>query len=103
MSRGRGNGEGSIYPVKDGYRGYIWCTNPAGERYRKYVKAKTYEDTRTAWLKLRDAANRDLSPQMCQAWQISFPTGWKRSYGPISHPRHARNTSCFLACTSFPT
>ena len=57
MSRRR-NGEGSIYPVKDGYRGYVWCTNPAGERYRKYVKGKTYEDTRAAWLKLRDAASR---------------------------------------------
>jgi hypothetical protein len=54
----RRNGEGSIYPVKDGYRGYVWCANPAGERYRKYVKGKTYEDTRVAWLKLRDAAGR---------------------------------------------
>ena len=53
MSR-RHNGEGSIYPVKDGYRGYVWCTNPAGERYRKYVKGKTYEETQAAWLKLRD-------------------------------------------------
>ena len=42
MSR-RHNGEGSIYPVKDGYRGYVWCTNPGGTRYRKYVKGKTYE------------------------------------------------------------
>lgn len=56
--RGRGNGEGSIYPVKGGYRGYVWCTNPAGERYRKYVKGKTYDDARRAWLKLRDEANR---------------------------------------------
>ena len=44
MSR-RHNGEGSIYPVKDGYRGYVWCTNPDGTRYRKYVKGKTYEAT----------------------------------------------------------
>ena len=57
MSR-RHNGEGSIYPVKDGYRGYVWCTNPAGDRYRKYVKGKTYEDTQAAWLKLRDQASR---------------------------------------------
>jgi integrase len=54
----RHNGEGSIYPVKGGYRGYVWCTNPAGERYRKYVKGKTYEATQQAWLKLRDEANR---------------------------------------------
>ncbi len=57
MSR-RHNGEGSIYPVKGGYRGYVWCTNPAGGRYRKYVKGKTYEDTQAAWLKLRDTASR---------------------------------------------
>jgi integrase len=59
MSR-RHNGEGSIYPVKDGYRGYVWCTNPAGQRYRKYVKGKTYEDTQAAWLKLRAEASRSV-------------------------------------------
>jgi hypothetical protein len=63
MTRRR-NGEGSIYPVKDshgqvtGYRGYVWCTKPGGERYRKYVKGKTYEVTRRAWFKLRDEASR---------------------------------------------
>jgi hypothetical protein len=63
MSRRR-NGEGSIYPIKDnrgqvtGYRGYVWCTKPDGERYRKYVKGKTYEATRRAWFKLRDDASR---------------------------------------------
>src|SRR6185312_6008552 len=57
MSRRR-NGEGSIYPVKDGYRGYVWCTNPDGTRYRKYVKGKTYEAARRAWFKLRDEASR---------------------------------------------
>jgi integrase len=54
----RHNGEGSIYPVKGGYRGYVWCTNSAGERYRKYVKRTTYEDAQKAWLRLRDAAAR---------------------------------------------
>jgi integrase len=57
MSR-RHNGEGSIYPVKGGYRAYVWCTSPAGKRYRKYVKGKTYDDTQQAWMKLRDEANR---------------------------------------------
>jgi integrase len=55
MSRRR-NGEGSIYPVPGGYRGYVWCTSPGGERYRKYVKGKTYEAARRAWFKLRDEA-----------------------------------------------
>ena len=57
MSR-RHNGEGSIYPVKDGYRGYVWCSRPDGTRYRKYVKAKTYEEAQHAWLKLKDEARR---------------------------------------------
>jgi integrase len=57
MSR-RHNGEGSIYPVKGGYRGYVWCTNPVGERYRKYIQRKDYEIAHKEWLKLRDEATR---------------------------------------------
>ena len=57
MSR-RHNGEGSIYPVKDGYRGYVWCTNPAGEPYRKYVQRKKFEDAQEEWFKLREQAKR---------------------------------------------
>ena len=55
MSRRR-NGEGSIYSVPGGYRGYAWCTRPDGTRYRKYVQGKTYEATRRAWFRLRDEA-----------------------------------------------
>jgi integrase len=58
MSR-RHNGEGSIYPVKGGYRGYVWCTNPAGERYRDYTKVyERYDDAQAAWFKLRDEASK---------------------------------------------
>ena len=70
MSRRR-SGEGSIYPV-NGYRGYVWCTSPAGKRYRKYVKGKTYEDARAAWLKLRDAASRGPVSQMRQPWKVYY-------------------------------
>src|SRR5689334_13173717 len=57
MSR-RHNGEGSIYPVTNGYRGYVWCTRPDGTRYRKYVKGKTYAQTQAGWMKLRESASR---------------------------------------------
>ncbi len=50
--RKRGNGEGSIYPVDGGYRGYVWVTGTDGIRRRKYVKGRTYEETREAWLAL---------------------------------------------------
>ena len=75
MSR-RHNGEGSIYPVKDGYRGYVWCTNAAGERYRKYVKGKTYDETQAAWLKLRDQASRGpVASDVPSLVNSFFPTG----------------------------
>lgn len=54
----RHNGEGSIYPAGSGYRGYVWCTGPDGERYRKYVSGKTYDQAQQAWFKLRDQARR---------------------------------------------
>ena len=54
----RHNGEGSIYPAGNGYRGYVWCTGPDGERYRKYVSGKTFEEAQQAWFKLRDQSRR---------------------------------------------
>jgi hypothetical protein len=66
----RHNGEGSIYPVKDGYRGYVWCTNSAGERYRKYVKGKSYEETQAAWFKLRA---RSWATTALPVFQVSAP------------------------------
>jgi integrase len=55
-SRGRGNGEGSLYPVPGGWRGYVWVTGPDAIRRRKYVKATTYAEAKEAWLKLRSKA-----------------------------------------------
>lgn len=41
MAGKRHNGEGSIYPWRNGYRGYTWVTKPNGERARKFVAAQT--------------------------------------------------------------
>ena len=41
MSRARANGEGSIYPYRNGFAAYAWVTTPAGTRQRKYVYGKT--------------------------------------------------------------
>src|SRR5215208_5203292 len=49
MSRKRGNGEGSIYPVKDksgrviGYRGSYWIHTAEGSK-RRYLSGKKRED-----------------------------------------------------------
>lgn len=54
--RGRANGEGSIYPYKNGYAAYTWVTTPEGTRRRKYVYGKTREEVHGKWLKLQTAA-----------------------------------------------
>ena len=75
MSR-RHNGEGSIYPVRGGYRGYVWCTSPAGGRYRKYVKGKTYEDTQAGLAQAPGYGKPGTGCVRCaEAWRNSFSTG----------------------------
>jgi hypothetical protein len=36
-TRTRANGEGSIFPYRNGYAAYAWVTTPGGARKRKYV------------------------------------------------------------------
>lgn len=58
MSGKRGNGEGSIYPYKNGYAAYVWVTKPDGKRARKYVYGKTREEVHEKWLDLHSAAKK---------------------------------------------
>jgi hypothetical protein len=55
-TRARANGEGSIYPYKNGYAAYAWVTTPNGFRRRKYVYGKTREDVHDKWIKLQQQA-----------------------------------------------
>ena len=60
--RGRANGEGSIYPYRNGYAAYVWVTTPDGERDRKYVYGQTREIVHDKWLKLQAEAARKPVP-----------------------------------------
>lgn len=51
-SRNRANGEGSIYPYKNGWAAYAWVTTPNGAKTRKYVYGETREEVHARWLKL---------------------------------------------------
>ena len=56
MSGKRGNGEGSIYPYRNGFAAYAWVTTPEGKRKRKYVYGKTRErSTRSGSSSTREA------------------------------------------------
>ncbi|MFF6808137.1 hypothetical protein [Streptomyces sp. NPDC012616] len=58
MSGKRGNGEGSIYPYRNGYAAYAWVTTPEGNRKRKYVYGPTRKDVHEKWLKLHNEAKK---------------------------------------------
>ncbi|MFI6566883.1 tyrosine recombinase XerC [Streptomyces sp. NPDC050534] len=52
MSGKRGNGEGSIYPYKNGFAAYVWVDTLDGKRKRKYVYGKTRDEVHDKWIKL---------------------------------------------------
>ncbi|MES5819104.1 site-specific integrase [Streptomyces sp. RG80] len=58
MSGKRGNGEGSIYPYKNGFAAYVWVTKPDGKRARKYAYGKTREEVHDKWLNLHAEAKK---------------------------------------------
>nr|WP_019355184.1 site-specific integrase [Streptomyces sp. AA1529] len=59
MSGKRGNGEGSIYPYRNGgFAAYVWVTTPDGKRKRKYVYGKTRPEVHEKWLKLHNEAKK---------------------------------------------
>jgi hypothetical protein len=58
-ARSRANGEGSIFPYRNGgYAAYAWITTPAGTRKRKYVYGRTREDVHEKWIQLQGRARQ---------------------------------------------
>jgi len=60
--RGRGSGEGSIYPYRNGYAAYVWVTTPKSDAARKYVYGKTREIVHDKWIKLQAKADEAPVP-----------------------------------------
>ncbi|MEV1290031.1 site-specific integrase [Micromonospora sp. NPDC049679] len=57
-SRTRANGEGSIFPYRNGFAAYVWVTKPDGKRTRKYVYGKTRDVVHDKWIKLHTLAKQ---------------------------------------------
>jgi hypothetical protein len=60
MSGKRANGEGSIYPYRNGYAAYVWVDTPSGKRQRKYVYGKSREEVHEKWIRLHTEARKGL-------------------------------------------
>lgn len=56
--RNRANGEGSIYPYRNGFAAYVWVTKPNGKKARKYVYGKTRDEVHDKWVKLQTKARK---------------------------------------------
>lgn len=73
----RHNGEGSIYPYRNGYAAHVWITTPEGRRQRKSVYGKTREEVHRKWLLLHEQARRGpvapRSPALAE-----YLDGWLR-------------------------
>ena len=54
--RARANGEGSIFPYRNGFAAYVWVEKPDGKRGRKWVYGKTREEVHDKWIKLHGQA-----------------------------------------------
>jgi len=54
----RANGEGSIFPYRNGFAAYVWITTPSGKRQRKYVYGRTREIVHSRWVELTRKAAR---------------------------------------------
>lgn len=59
-ARSRANGEGSIFPYRNGFAAYVWVTTPSGKRTRKYVYGKTRDIVHGKWLDLHRQAREGV-------------------------------------------
>lgn len=60
--RTRHNGDGSIYPHRNGFAAYAWVTTPSGRRQRKYVYGQSREVVYEKWIALTHQAARGAVP-----------------------------------------
>ena len=77
--RTRANGEGSIFPYKNGHAAYVWVNKPDGTRTRKYVYGKTREDVHAKWIDSTRRRRTDRSRTRPALSRRTSTTGYVRS------------------------
>ena len=103
MTRGRqrANGEGSIFPYRNGYAAYVWVTTPDGKRRRKWVYGKTRQDVHGKWLKLHEATRRGSVPTSTPTL-AEYMTYWLRevvvppAYAPLTCATYETLTRLYI-------
>ena len=81
--RVRANGEGSIFPYRNGFAAYVWVTKPDGKRTRKYVYGKTREAVHDKWIKLHQQAKAEIiQPNRAPLTYATYETFVRRYIAP---------------------
>ncbi|MGY6023773.1 site-specific integrase [Streptomyces spinosirectus] len=101
MSGKRANGEGSIYPYKNGFAAYVWVTTPDGGRKRKYVYGKTREETHKKWIRLHGEASKGPVQTRHRSVQ-AFLSYWldsivKPNLAPLSYVSYEGSVRLYIA------
>ena len=91
----RHNGEGTIYPYRNGYAAQVWVTTPQGRRERKTVYGKTREVVHDKWVQLQEQARR--GPVTTKVPRLEeFAVGWLHDVvAPNLAPTTAANYELF--------
>lgn len=90
--RARANGEGSIFPYRNGYAAYAWVRTPAGLRKKKWVYGKTREHVHEKWTDLQQKARqRPIATKLPTVGEHSMY--WldnivKPNSAPLTHATH---------------
>ncbi|WP_207309718.1 site-specific integrase [Streptomyces kasugaensis] len=101
MSGKRGNGEGSIYPYKNGFAAYVWVTTPDRTKKRKYVYGKTRDEVHDKWLKLHMEAKKGPMPTQHRTLD-AFLSYWlesivKPNLAPLTYVSYEGSVRLYIA------
>ncbi|WP_371781846.1 tyrosine-type recombinase/integrase [Streptosporangium subroseum] len=56
--RTRANGEGSIFPYRNGWGAYVWVITPSGEKTKKWAYGKSREEVHEKYVRLQHEARQ---------------------------------------------
>lgn len=81
MAKRRPNGGGTITKRSDGrYQGAAYVTDTDGNRVRKYVYGRTWDEANEKLGKLQDQERNGVPSRLARGrWASGWPTGWSTS------------------------
>jgi hypothetical protein len=98
--RRRANGEGSIFPYRNGFAAYVWVTKPDGKRTRKYVYGKNRDEVHDKWITLQQRAREGPVPTRTPTLE-SYLNYWLReivepNLAPATHVSYEMFTRLYI-------